>query len=388
MKRAALLLLTSSCSSGLVVQTVSEYGGTAISGVQVKVGNSAWIATDEDGEAHFEDPPEEYTVLVHQHATSGDRYVADKIWSLIGGDEDPMIVEVDGSFLTLHRGQITGSITGFASANNTKIITAASRGYTGQGEFTGSNSFSAEVRWEGEATKEATVHAVEVDTFAQPLSFSAYGKASVELTDAGEATVDVHLKPIQQKLVRAQLSASDGFAPALLASISLELEDGTELFFEQAPLIGQGSEITTAMPEIDGATAFLNLKTLDNPGTYVRQNLSDAEALQVKIASPVELMAPAENAPFDVNTNFSWSISPEPGRYSLSMNCGWTAGDGVEHSVFYRDVESELPTALFPIIPGVSIGPGVTCQWRVRQKIEGDGFVSYTVSAERAIRVP
>ena len=51
---------------GLVVKTISEYGGTPIAGVTVQVGDQPWATTGPSGEARFVTVSRPYTVRIYQ----------------------------------------------------------------------------------------------------------------------------------------------------------------------------------------------------------------------------------------------------------------------------------------------------------------------------------
>src|SRR5678810_68305 len=87
-----LLLGSWGCSRTVTVRAISEYGGTPIAGVQVKVDNGAWVATDEQGEAAFRDISPPFALSVHQvtlGTAGGGSYRADDVWVLRDPQGDP-----------------------------------------------------------------------------------------------------------------------------------------------------------------------------------------------------------------------------------------------------------------------------------------------------------
>ncbi|HTE56777.1 MAG TPA: hypothetical protein VK698_38250 [Kofleriaceae bacterium] len=374
----------------MVITTVSEYGGSPIAGVRVQVDDEEWATTDQRGEAGFVGIEPPYSVRLFQALETESMRFQD-VWELVDQTETRLEIPVDGSRVTTHEGDITGSISGTTGGESQIAV------FGGKFPDTGAVSLAEEdgtfqlagFRWEGPASRSFDLHALESDTADPPTHYIGFGNASITLRDSGEgatAEASIELAPVGESHVTGSVAVADGLAPALRPSLRLELADGAavDLGSGDAALTPGDFELTA--PDIDGATMRLAFRGGDltggppaGPSAYVSLALTlPADDVAIDLPAAVELVEPADGASIDGATVFRWDELAGGTRYGLHLSCEWDGGN-----VNYRLIETTGTEVSLPDIPELDVGAGATCFWRVGWfEGEATGYESVTLPAE------
>ena len=386
---------------GLIVRTVSEYGGTPIAGAEVQVGDQGWITTGSNGEARFAATAAPYTVLIHQPMkftdSHGVAHQNDKIWRLLGQTANPLVVEVDGSLAQIYKSSVSGTVTGRSGEPNT-VVRIGGTLAAADGTF----SDPSGIWWEGGPTYELDLRALETDAASPPGRYLRFASRRVTATDptgflgsgGNLSGVTLQLAPVSEARVSGQVSAADAFAQAELRS-SLSLRFGRyDLYGVGAGTVsGRPAQFDYPVPRVDGGQPWITFSAIAAAGGahhpafagHQRGVTAPASGLSFDLPGPASLLEPAEGAAIGPSTIFRWSPVLPGGKYLLDMECDeWTDG-AVTHGIHYRGVESAGTEASLPAIPGVSIPPGTACRWSTVWVAAGDRAVEnrYSWSADR-----
>ncbi|HET7788296.1 MAG TPA: hypothetical protein VFL36_20150 [Myxococcales bacterium] len=387
---------------GLIVRTVSEYGGTSIAGVEVQVGDQRWVTTGSSGEARFAATAAPYTVLIHQPMrftdSHGVAHQNDKIWRLIGQTANPLVAEVDGSLAQIYKSSVSGTVTGRSGEPDTVVriggVLAAA-----DGTFSDSQG----IWWEGGPTYPFDLRALETDAASPPGRYLRFASRRVTATDTtgflgsgGSLTgVTLQLAPVSEARVSGQVFAADAFAQAELHS-SVALRFGRyDLYGVGAGTVsGRPAQFDYPVPRVDGSQPWITFSaTAVAGGTrhpafagHARGVAAPASGLSFDLPGAPSLLEPLEGAAIGPSTVFRWTPVLPGGKYLLDMECDEWKDGAVTRGIHYRGVESAGTEASLPAIPGVSIPPGTACRWSTIWVAAGDPAVEnrYSSSADRS----
>ncbi|HEY8210473.1 MAG TPA: carboxypeptidase-like regulatory domain-containing protein [Myxococcaceae bacterium] len=379
------------CGCNLVVQTISEYGGEPIPGVQLQVDDQPWVVTNAEGRASFTPPGGRYTLRVLQPtdatSASGRRYVTWDLLEIDGPPGNPVVLQVEGTFVP-HR-QVSLSGTAGAVTDGEIILWLEGGGVVSGGTATtlvdGTYEMEA-VQWEGGDGRKATLHALQRNGAAFPAThYLAYGSAPVTLRDlAGTGGriegVDMLLRPIEEAAVHGELAVPPALAGQAYASLSVKLAEGWTVV-GLGPVAGS---FDVSVPQIPGAGGTsmsawaVGSAQLDSEYGGQLRSVSPGASVAFDLPAPVELLEPADGTAIGADTVFRWSPHPSRGAYDLHVQCHWTQ-NGEEHDVNYRELETELTERSLPVFPGVEIPSGTSCTWDVAWREVGTGSFSVAV---------
>jgi hypothetical protein len=375
------------CSSGgsggggLVVQTVSEYGGTPIAGVKVQVADQPWTATGASGEARFAQVKPPYAVRVHQSLTfsalDGQARRHDKVWQLIGQTGNPLVLRVDGSLAQSYKAHVSGTVTGRSGAANTQVLV---EGWRAAPDGTFGTATGPVMWWEGSPSHDFLLRAFESDTGAPPAHYLGYAASRVTATDTSDLLgaggnlggVGLRLGPVAEARVSGQATRPEALAGGTWRSgVALQFGPSEWVGLGQGFLSGQPAAFDYAVPQVGGAVPWLQFfaATSDSPdaasGWHDREVASSSTGLIFDIPAPVALTGPADGASFDPSTLFRWSAGPAGGKYSLDLRCGDWAEGALMRNLHYRGVETASTDVTLPAIAGVAVPSGTPCTWSV-----------------------
>ena len=379
-RRAVALVVLSSLAAcagdedaggGIVITTVSEYGQSPVSGVQVQLDDGEWRTTDQEGRVTFEAAPQSYDLRVFQRIDTGSS-VAQDVWVLVNQTNPSMTIPVDGSTQVTHEGSITGSVSG-TSGDESHVAVFGGRfpGTGAVGTVAEDGTFQlARFRWEGSSSQRFNLHALESNGGALPTRYTGFGTASITLEDAGQgatATAEIDLAPVDEADVTGTVAVADGIAPSLRPSMTLTLPDGAHVTLGDEAALTPGA-FEFAIPDLDGATVRLGFEAGDmitgelvGPRSdYTALVALPAKDLTVELPAAVVPVEPAEAATIDHTTRFRWEPLAGGDHYGLSLICAWDGGN-----VNYRVVETTDTEVILPDIPGLLIGPNARCAWSV-----------------------
>src|SRR2546423_1879057 len=252
---------------GLVVRTVSEYGGTPIAGVKVQVGEQPWTTTGSNGEARFTSVAPPYTVRVYQPMTFATRpglaRQNDKVWQLIGQTGNPLVLEVDGSLAQIYKAHASGTVAGRSGAASTQVLVQGSRAAP-DGTFGSSNG--PVIWWEGATSTDFVLRAVESGTEQPPAHYTGYAANRVRLTDTPGFLgpggnlygMTLQLGPIEEARVSGQVTRPEALSQGTLTStIALRFSPYEWLGLGEGHPSGQPAAFDYAVPRIGGAAPWL-----------------------------------------------------------------------------------------------------------------------------------
>ncbi|HYR19998.1 MAG TPA: carboxypeptidase-like regulatory domain-containing protein [Myxococcales bacterium] len=366
---------------GLVVRTVSEYGGTPIAGVKVQVGDQPWTTTGSNGEARFAPVAPPYTVRVYQALAfitlKGEARQRDKVWQLVGQTGNPLVLEVDGSLAQSYKAHVSGAVAGRSGAANTQVLV---EGWKVAPDGTFGTSNGPVIWWEGSTSYDFVLRAVESDTEQPPAHYIGYAASRVRATDTtgflgpggNLSGVSLQLGPVAEARVSGQVTRAEAFAQGtLLSSILLRFGPYEWMGLGQGAPSGQPAAFDYAVPRIDGAAPWLQFlaatgNSLDAAyGWHGREVGFSSTGLTFDIPAPVSLTDPVSGATFGPSTLFRWSAGPAGGKYSLELGCDdWNEG-ALTRNIHYRGVETTSTEVTLPAIPDVAVPTGATCRWSV-----------------------
>ena len=365
---------------GLVVKTVSEYGGTPIGGVKVQVGEQGWTTTGANGEARFAPAATPYTVRIHQRletTVGGRSRQNDKVWQLVGQTANPLAVEVDGSLAQIYKSRLAGSVAGRSGAPNTRVLVLGSP--VGPDRTFGSANGPL-VWWEGGTRYDFTLRAVESDTNQPPAHYAGYAAGRVTVTDTtgllgqgGNLTgVGLQLAPVAESSVAGRVALAEGLSAASLRS-QVALRFSQSDWLELGEGSGQPATFQYTVPIVSGGELWVRFfasptapaSTVAAFGFHHRKVALPSTGVSLDVPAPVSLTEPAEAATFGPATLFRWSAGPAGGKYSLDLSCGdWSEG-AVTRNIHYRGIETTTPEVALPAIPDVVVPAGTSCSWAV-----------------------
>jgi hypothetical protein len=385
---ALVSLLLAGCTGSadsLTIQTVSEYGGTAIAGVKVQVGDQPWTTTDASGKARFAAAVSPYTVRIHQAMIFTDLHGAahqnDKVWQLVGQDKNPLIVQVDGSLAQIYKATLSGTVTGRSASSGSDVLVAA--GVDGIGWFVspaGTFDGPAAVWWEGATARDIDVRAFELaagQAGQLPAHYTAYGSTRIHAVDdsgflgGGGAVrgIAIPLHSIPEAHVSGQILRPDALAQGIVqSSIFLRFGeyDSVAIGFGAPP---QSSPFDYTLPAIEGAAPWIAVTALPALGSsayglHARRVSLPSTGVVFSVPAPATLAEPADSAAIGASTVFRWSAVAPGGTYALDLDCDeWTVG-AVRRTLYYRGVETAATEVSLPAIPDVSVSSGTACRGR------------------------
>jgi hypothetical protein len=366
---------------GLVVRTVSEYGGTPIAGVNVQVGDQPWTATGSNGEARFAPVATPYAVRVHQAlkftTLRGVARQNDKVWQLVGQTANPLVLQVDGTLTQIYKARIAGTVAGRSASSQVRVfgLPPSNALLAADGTFQ-----IPAMWWEGSTSSSFVLRAFESDGQQPPEHYSGYAASRVTATDAtgflgpgGNLTgVSLQLGPVAEARVSGQVTRPEALAQGTLRSVTALLFGQYEwLALGEGAPAGQPAAFDYAFPRIDGAAPWLRfLATAGNSldaavGWHDRQVGAPSTGLTFDIPAPVSLTDPADGATFGPSTLFRWSAGPAGGKYALDLICDdWREG-ALTRNIHYRGVETTSTEVALPAIPGVAVPAGTPCTWSI-----------------------
>lgn len=342
------------------------------------------------------EPP--YDVRVYQSnvgPVTGNRY--DDVWALRDQTDAHLVLEVDGSYVDSSREvMITGQLTGLVGEPGTGTIPAAQA----------NGDFELAYVWDGLSPHTFTLRAFEVDDTELPTQYFGYGARALTVeaplvTESGSpgqlSDVTIELSPVAEERVTGQIDAPADLASAESAALlSLVFADDVHAL-GHATLPPSSMDFDFVFPDISGAEARISVwkvgdATPTPEGLYRTGASSYAVAdvalpstgLQLQFPAPVELLEPAADAAIDEGAVFRWNGAPEPGRYSLAMQCVGT-DDGQEVHVNYRTIHGRATEATLPEITDLVMAPGMVCEWSVAW--EPDGVSGRSLSSSRGLTI-
>ena len=366
-----------SSSSGLVVKTVSEYGGTPIAGVQVQVEEQPWQTTGSGGEASFTATKAPYVVRVYQPMTfttlQGVRRQHDKVWQLVGQSANPLVLDVDGSLSQIYKARVSGTVTG-RSAAGTQVAVGAPVPFAAAAD----GSFQLPVVWwEGSTSRNILLRAFESDTSQPPGHYLRFGAASVKVTDetgflgpgGNVAGARVPLTPVAEGHVSGNVTGAA--AATLRSALALQFGKYDWLGLGEGSTSGLPLAFDYALPLVAGATPWIQFTASSGSGFlgtswHDRAVTPPATGVSFDLPASVSLLEPADSASFSSSTVFRWNAGPAGGKYALDLSCAdWNEGP-LTRNIHYRAVETTTASVALPAIPGVAIPAGTSCSWSVQ----------------------
>lgn len=369
---------------GLVIQTVSEYEGSPIAGVKVQVGDQPWTTTDAGGRARFAAVTSPYTVRIHQPMTFTDSkgvpHQHDKVWHLVGRDQNPLVVQVDGSLAQIYKANISGTIAGRSASPGSEVVVVAGTSFpfpvAGDGTFD-----LPSVSWEGGTARDLDLRALETSG-QPPLHYTRYGATRVHVVDttgflgAGGnlGGVTVQLNPVSEARVSGQVALPDELAQSnLSAAIWLRYNEYESISVSPGAPSGQPASFDYALPVIDGAAPWIQFAATSPTGNsygnayawQARKVSLPSSGVAFDLPTPPTLTEPADGSGIGPATVFRWSAVAPGGTYTLDVSCDeWTAGI-LRKGVHYRGIETTGTEASLPVIPDVAVPAGTPCSWSV-----------------------
>lgn len=396
----------SSNDSELVVQTVSEYGGTPIEGVRVRVNDLPWVTTDGRGMARFErvDPP--FTVRAYQTMTGGSgAHRFDDVWELPGLEANPVVLQVDGSpglpfGPPNHHASIAGAISGISGSGPLVRVVATTPVYGGgAAAAAGDGTFEIPfASWEGPSPRTFVLHAFESDSADPPAQYHGHGSVPVSVADptgeGGAVTgAVVALGAVTETHVRGEVTVAAALAGGALRPIlAIEFPDASSVSLVRDGAPRSPGPFDFAVPVVGAPTAMVGFTAVVAPsgpfaGDFRRVAIAQGVPVSVSfdLPDPASLVEPADGGLIGSGTVFRWGAAPGAGRYNLHVSCDQVEGAVTRH-VSFRGIETTATEARLPSIEFVALAPGATCTWDVAWYDVSDSLVVGPVGLRRAYR--
>jgi hypothetical protein len=393
----------------VLIRTVSEHGGTPISGVRVQVNDENWQSTGDDGFVAFDGVEPPYDVRVFQTIET-DSHRFDDVWALTAQTSRRLTIPVDGSAVpTYHHASITGRVTGLSgSADSQVVVFAHTAPYGGARRLAAADgSFELpSVDWEGPTSQPFTLQAFETDGADPPTHYIGHATASIVVADpdgSGGAVsgAELALVPIDEAHVTGTVTMPENLASGLYPSIELEFGNGSTILLDGDASTRPGS-FDFAVPVVDGTRPRIGFLARSGgeqpfgPSSYFERRLTlPADNVDFDLPAPVELLEPGEGAEIGAETLFRWSAVPGDPMYGLHVLCEWDEAS-IQRQVNYRIIQTAETAARLPVIAELSM-MDATCYWSVAwfdgaafgydTVVRGDAFGS-SWSGERPGLVP
>ncbi|HVE82470.1 MAG TPA: hypothetical protein VND93_06470 [Myxococcales bacterium] len=376
---AVWLLVLAGCGRrDLTVRTLSEYGQSPIASILLQADDGEWVFTDDQGEAVLHDVGTPFTVRVHQHVIGqfpeqSGGWANDDVWVLQSPEGDPLVLLVDGNFVTRDYASVTGSLSGTSGGPFRVFASNGTSDRMPYSVYGAGTQFDLGFQWEGVGRPlDTTFRAFETDSTVLPGHYAAYGEYSARL-EPGAALNDftIPLQPVNEATVTAAPTVPGGLGAnvQLELSASLQVEGGGGVMWLGA--ITSGPSLSAVFPQVSGTVPWMGITardmgTFDGAQSWDRHAVSPPETgVPFDLPPAVALVDPAEGATINQDTVFRWRGGPAGGQTTFHLICNWSDAAGVTRQVNFRTVEGSGTEARLPAIPNLDLAGASSCRWSV-----------------------